>query len=104
MTTPESSAGEVLYEVVLTVDPSIRDAFRAWLADHIEHMLALDGFLAGEAFVDADHADDITCHYRLTDMAAMTAYLDGAAAEMRKDGLERFGDKFSARRRILTQM
>jgi quinol monooxygenase YgiN len=99
-----SRDSSVLYEVVLTVAPEVRDAFCDWLGDHIDHMLALDGFLSGDAFVDSENPNEIICHYRLRDMTAMTAYLEGMAMEMRKDGLERFGDKFSARRRILTRL
>lgn len=92
----------ILYEVVITTDPSVRADYLAWLRLHMEEMLEFDGFLSAEMFVDSENGDEFTCHYRLRDMAAMEAYLAGPAKEMRADGVRRFGDKISARRRILT--
>jgi quinol monooxygenase YgiN len=91
----------VLYEVVISVDPEIRDAYLDWLRPHIEQMLTFDGFLSAEMYVNSEDDNEITCHYRVRDMTAMNAYLSGPAQEMRADGIKRFGDKISTRRRIL---
>jgi len=91
----------ILYEVVATVDPTIREDYLAWLNPHIKELLTFDGFLSGEAFVNTENPCEVTSVYRLRDMAAMQAYLDGPAARMRADGVKRFGDKMSAKRRIL---
>jgi len=91
----------ILYEVVATLAPDIREDYMRWLEPHIKQMLSFDGFLSGEAFVNSENPCEVTSLYRLRDMDAMKAYLDGPAAAMRADGAKRFGDKLSAQRRIL---
>lgn len=91
----------ILYEVVIAVAPEIRDDYLDWLRGHMAQMLAFDGFEAAETYVDTQNDGEITCHYRLRDRAAMKAYLEGPAQAMRADGVNRFGNKISARRRIL---
>ena len=96
---PSSS---VLYEVVLTISPERRQEFLDWLAPHMREMLGFDGFDAADLLINIENDCEITCHYRVRDMAAMQAYLNGPAKTMRADGLNRFGTDFSATRRILT--
>lgn len=93
----------VLYEVVISVDPEIHDEYMAWLRPHMDQMLTYDGFISVDMFVNKDDETEITCHYRLRDMASMNAYLSGPAQEMRADGIRRFGEKISAKRRILIE-
>lgn len=92
---------KILYEVVIAVAPEIRADYLAWLRGHMAHMLAFDGFEAAELFFNTENDCEITCHYRLRDRAAMNAYLEGPSQAMRADGVKRFGEKISARRRIL---
>ena len=91
----------ILYEVVITVLPEIRDNYLAWLKPHMEAMLGFDGFLYADLLVNTENENEFTCHYGLRDMAAMNAYLSGPAKDMRADGVKRFGDKMQATRRIL---
>lgn len=93
----------VLYEVVISVEREILDDYLDWLRPHMGQMLSYDGFLSAEMFVNSEDETEITCHYRLRDMASMNAYLEGHAKEMRADGVRRFGEKFSAKRRILIE-
>ena len=65
------------------------------------HMLTFDGFLSAELYEDQETENTFTCAYKLRDMEAMQQYLDGPAKEMRADGINRFGDKMTAARRIL---
>lgn len=99
----ESKRG-VLYEVVIKVSPDIREDYLAWLHPHMEAMLTFEGFQSAEMFANTENAHEITCLYRLRDMTAMENYLSGPADAMRADGVKRFGDKISARRRILTTL
>jgi len=94
-------SGLILYEVVIIVAPEIRADYLVWLHAHMDKMLTFDGFDAAEVFVNSEDENEITCHYRLRGIAAMQAYLAGPAREMRADGVNRFGDKMSATRRIL---
>jgi quinol monooxygenase YgiN len=96
----------IVYEVNLSVDWSVADAYRAWLAEHVTAMLALPGFVSAERFDvlqppgEAERAR-FCVHYRLSDAAALERYLTQHAAAMRADAIERFGERFSANRRVL---
>ena len=97
----------VLYEVTLRVEVAIADAFRDWLHGHVEEMLALPGFLRASIFEIDDPAPEagvavFCCHYRLRDAHALDDYLREHAPRMRAQGLERFGARFSAQRRVMT--
>ena len=85
----------VVYEVTLRVRPAIATAYRAWLDDHVREIVALPGFL------DARVSLVFCCHYRLSGAAAFDAYLRDHAPRLREDGLRRFGDGFTATRRVL---
>ncbi|HOP20004.1 MAG TPA: DUF4286 family protein [Amphiplicatus sp.] len=95
---------EILYEVVVTIAPEARAAYLDWLKPHVEEILTFDGFLEANIYQDPDAPNEITSSYRLRDRAAIEAYLAGPAARMRADGLKRFGEKMSARRRILNRV
>lgn len=96
----------IVYEVNLSVDWAIADAYRVWLAGHVEAMLALPGFVGAERYdvlqspAAAERAE-FCVHYRLRDAAALDAYLEQHAARMRAEAIERFGERFSATRRVL---
>ena len=48
----------VIYEVNLAVDLEIADAYAAWLAPHIDRVLAVPGFVSAEWWaVEPDPAD-----------------------------------------------
>jgi quinol monooxygenase YgiN len=96
--------GQVIYEVTLHPEPSIQAAFDAWLAGHVQEMLALPGFLEASVYRTEDPGSgDVlrTVHYVLRDREALEAYLREHADRMRSRGIERFGEKFSASRKIL---
>lgn len=95
----------IIYEVNLDVDAGIAGTWLAWLDDHVAQMLALPGFLGGERerVVDPPARPGrlgVIVRYRLRDRAALDTYLTRHAARMRTDGLERFGGRFTATRRI----
>ena len=95
----------VVYEVNLAVDLDVADDYAAWLGPHIDELLALDGFEGAEWFVVEQEANDWRVHwciqYRVRDREALQAYFDEHAARLRGDGLDRFGGRFAATRRIL---
>ena len=95
----------IVYEVNLRVEREIADAYLTWLHEHLRHMLTLPGFLGAELF-EVDSGGDTTertycAQYRLHDAAALDAYLHEHAPQMRAEGTQRFGTKFSAQRRVL---
>lgn len=98
---------QVLYEVTLRVEGAIAGEYRAWLHEHVREMLALPGFIDARVSevhdpAPGEHATVFCCHYRLRDAAALDAYMREHAPRMRADGVERFGTRFSAQRRVMT--
>lgn len=95
----------VEYEVNLQVDATIVDEYLAWLRAHIAELLALPGFV--DAQLSRIHEPvspgrvAYCVRYRLHDRTALDAYLEQHAARMRAQGIERFGGRFEASRRIL---
>ena len=97
----------MLYEVTLRVQRAIAGEYRAWLDQHVREMLALPGFLDARVSRQDEpppEGDEVVfcCHYRLRDQTALDDYLRDHAPRMRADGLVRFGDRFSASRRVLS--
>ncbi len=97
----DSLPGAVLYEVNITITQESRADFLTWLNPHVQEMLNFDGFESAEILIDSENDREIICHYRLRNLAAMNAYLEGPAKAMRADGVARFGGKMQAKRRIL---
>ncbi len=97
-------ADDVVYEVSLEADAEIAAPFDTWLRDHIADMLALPGFLSAEILSDEGTARgrvSRVVQYRLRDQAALDDYLRDHAPRLRAQGVERFGNRYSAERRVL---
>ena len=95
--------GPVTYEVNLVPDSSIEDEFDEWLDAHVVDMLRLPGFLTAVVRRAEDANGDVqrTVQYELRDREALDTYLRDHAARMRQHGIDRFGERFRASRRIL---
>jgi hypothetical protein len=97
----------VTYEVRLEVDETIVDEVDVWLREHIVEMLRLPGFSSAEILDDAPlpvPADDKvrrTVQYQVESRDALTRYLREHAPRMREAGVQRFGDRMRATRRVL---
>ena len=97
----------IVYEVNVDVrDRRLRRLSRMARRPHVEEMLALPGFVSAEILERRDPPPSagmraLTVHYRLTDDAALQRYLAEYAPRMREDGVRRFGDAFTATRRVL---
>lgn len=94
----------VIYEVNLVIDAEIAEAYGAWLGEHIEAILAIEGFVSADWEVGEEGPAGKalwSVRYTLRDRAALDRYYAEHAPRMRADGLERFGDRFSASRRVL---
>lgn len=96
----------VVYEVNLEFDRAIEAEYRAWLATHVQAILALPGFTGAEIFEVLDPPPTagrigLSVRYLLRERAALDDYLRKHAARLRAEGLERFGDGVRVRRRVL---
>ncbi|NGX17289.1 DUF4286 family protein [Wenzhouxiangella sp. XN24] len=94
----------LIYEVTLEPDPEILGDFEAWLEYHVDEMLELPGF-TGATIHKAENPDTgaplRVVRYELLDRPALQRYLEEHAARMRAQGIERFGGRFRASRRIV---
>ncbi len=93
----------IVYEVRASVEPEIAQAYRAWLDPHIREILGIPGFTGAELLSET-HEDGRpvwTVRYHLQSHEALEAYLRDHAPRLRADGQARFGDRFSATRRVM---
>ena len=100
----------VIYEVNLAVDAEVADGYAAWLAPHIDEVLAVPEFRTAEWWAvepdgepgDGDRQRVRWCvQYRVESREALQTYFDDHAERLRGDGLARFGGRFQATRRVL---
>lgn len=99
----------VIYEVNLWVDRAAAAEYRAWLDDHMRQMRALPGFTSAVLYEVREPTPPagqvaLSVRYRLRDQEALEAYLVEHAPRMRADGLQRFGERFRAERRVLASI
>jgi hypothetical protein len=103
MSAPETT--EVIYEVECRLDPSIAEAFDAWLPEHIRQVLACEGFTGAEIQAPTEAAPGQAVvrrtQYRLKDQAALERYFEQDAPRLRADAAG-FGDKATFTRRVLS--
>jgi len=101
---PPAESRSVLYEVSLEADAEIAGPFDTWLRDHIADMLQFDGFRSAEILDDAAAPPGRirrVVQYRLRDALALDDFLANHAPRMRAQGVARFGERFTAERRVL---
>jgi hypothetical protein len=97
------AAEPVIYEVNLVPEPAIAGQFDEWLHEHVREMLALPGFIDAtiSRVEQAEGPAARTVHYELQSRESLEQYLAEHAPRMRQAGVDRFGDRFTATRRIL---
>lgn len=93
----------IVYEVRISVERAIEVDYRAWLDAHIHEVLATPGFQEAELLrEDDDGARAVwTIRYHLDSREALETYLRDHAPRLRADGQARFGNRFTATRRVL---
>lgn len=99
-----SNTAGPIYEVTLSIDREIVDAFDDWLSNHVLEMLEVPGFLKAESYEieddDQGRARRVT-HYYLASEEDLEEYLAGPANAMRQSGIALFSNRFEASRRVL---
>ena len=93
----------LIYEVNIQVDNDAAEAMAVWMKEHVREMLDLDGFEGATWYVlDPEKGRQRwSVHYQVESWRRLNAYFENHAETMRQDGLDRFGGKFSADRRVL---
>ncbi|EGC36010.1 hypothetical protein DICPUDRAFT_78317 [Dictyostelium purpureum] len=108
---------QYIYEVTVDVDVTILDAWKTWIVDHVNHIVNLEKgnlFSKSNIFeVNTGLLDPTTCtkgrpisfviQYWATSANSIPTYIQKYSDELRKDGLEKFGDKMKASRRVLVE-
>ena len=98
----------IIYEVNLTIKLPIFDEYYQWLIAHANKMLAFPGFQTAEIGL-IENIDDTTSKklrvsYTITAYHHLEDYLTNHAITMRGEAIQKFGDQFSATRRIMTNV
>ena len=91
----------IIYEVNLNIEENIFNDYLDWLKTHIKEMLSFDGFQSARLFRHAEEENQLVVHYEVTSKEDLNNYFENHAARMREDGINRFGNQFTATRRIL---
>lgn len=96
----------VKYEVNLVIQKEIFDNYYTWLVDHIKEMLKFHGFKKASISKEIskenlkDNYINLTVLYNIETKQDLDNYLEQYAPHMRADGIKKFGNKFSAHRRV----
>lgn len=103
----------LIYEVNASVDAEIFEDYQHWLKTHILHVLDSEGFidakiykvdskaLSAEKSSSSSARQELTIHYKVESKEALEKYLKDRAPALREEALDRFGDRFTATRRVL---
>ena len=96
---------KVIYEVNLEVQKDISNHFHTWLNEHIKEMLTIDGFEKAQWLQEEKEETSTiywTVQYFLKSKQDLENYFEHHAQKQRSGGLEKFGNKFKANRRVFT--
>ncbi|WP_179009217.1 DUF4286 family protein [Winogradskyella forsetii] len=86
----------IIYNVTLNIDKSIHQEWLEWIKEHIPQVLATGKFKEAKltkVLVEDDEAETYSVQYRALSREALDAYYAEHAANLRQEGLKRFGDK-----------
>ena len=97
----------IAYEVNLELEPSVSAKFQEFMHEHIAEMLKIRGFIKAEYFNVRPDPQYVgrqrqVVQYYLNSPTDLDRYLNEDAEKMRRPGLEKFPNQFTATRRILT--
>jgi Domain of unknown function (DUF4286) len=95
----------IIYEVSICAREQIAQDYQAWLAQHVQEILSLPGFVSATVELAEPEVEtgDVNWVVRfcLSTHSALQMYFDEHAPRMRAAGINKFGAHFSAKRRIL---
>ncbi len=100
----------LIYEVNIQADPEIANDYEQWLLPHIREILEIDGFIRAdltEVLPDDHDAPpgkkywSVSVYYYIEDKASLERYYENHAPRLRREGIQKFGNRFTASRRVL---
>lgn len=94
----------IIYEVELTIAEEIVNEYMAWLPQHIDDMLQIDGFLSAdleEVLEPISESTVLVVRYGVRSELDLFDYFELQAPIFRQEAIDKFGDHFLASRRIL---
>ncbi len=93
----------IIYEVNLEVEKPVEERFLLWLKDHIQEVRLTGDFLAANFFKieNSEGKGLFSVQYSVEKREKLDLYLKNHASTFRQEGLDLFGEKFKATRRIL---
>jgi len=98
----------IIYEINLTIENEIFDDYYNWLIEHVKQMLQFDGFnsceIAKDNFIGEPQYTKMIVRYMLDSEENLNHYLTNFASKMREEGIHRFGNQFTATRRVLVNV
>lgn len=94
----------IIYEVNLIIKEEIYEEYFNWLLKHIDQLLQLPGFKKAEVGVVEDKEKKLRICYTIDSYEHLKNYLEHHASLMRAEGTTKFGDQFSATRRIISNL
>jgi hypothetical protein len=98
----------IIYEVNLEIQIDTLLQFRKWLTEkHIDDMLKFKGFKTAD-LLELESAKEgvgsLCCQYHVESREDLEDYFKNHAAAMRQEGIDLFGQRFTASRRILKKL
>jgi hypothetical protein len=99
----------ILYNVTIQLDPSISDAWLAWMKEeHIPEVMSTGLFTEAKCWQLLDHQEGAGVTYAVQylspDRAMYQQYIDEHAPILRKKGMDKWGDRFIAFRTAMQQV
>ena len=97
----------VTYEVNLEIEREVSAAYLSWLKEHVDEILALDGFVSAQCHEVESSSEErlvLSVHYRVESREHLDAYFRDHAERLRGDGMKKFEGRFSAERRIYKEL
>lgn len=93
----------LIYEVNVEVEKEIFQEYIKWLKEkHFGELLKVDGFQTATLYFVEGTESSVSCQYKVENREKLENYFNNEAKAMRQDGIDRFGTKFKATRRVLT--
>ena len=100
----------ITYNVTVSVEATTAEAWQAWMRDeHIAQILDTGCFRTARLYrlLDVEGSEGyetFVAQYDAPDRAHYERYIAEHAQEMRRRGMEKFGDRFTAFRTIMEQI